>query len=126
MGCAYRSNENGRNDVFVESFPVPGKRFPISTTGGGEPTWRADGREVFYRSPDDKIMAVDVNAVRTTLEVGVPHALFQIRPSEDITAPIRNSYAVTSDGQKFLVVTAAEQPDAAIEVVSNWLAGLKR
>ena len=48
---AYQSTEAGQTDVYVEAFPGPGQKFRISTSGGGAPRWRADGRELLYMTP---------------------------------------------------------------------------
>ena len=61
---AYTSNESGRFEVYVQSFPGPGGKWQISTAGGGEPHWRADGKELYYRAPDQKVMAVEIRAGR--------------------------------------------------------------
>jgi eukaryotic-like serine/threonine-protein kinase len=57
---AYRSNESGRPEVYVQTFPAGGGKWQVSTSGGLLPQWRGDGREVFYTSTDRKLMAVDV------------------------------------------------------------------
>jgi dipeptidyl aminopeptidase/acylaminoacyl peptidase len=59
---AYQSNESGRAEVYVQSFPGPGGKWQISTSGGRDPQWRADGKELYYRAPDQKLMAVDIQA----------------------------------------------------------------
>ena len=57
----YVSNESGRNEVYVTRFPTSGERWKVSTNGGERPTWRRDGRELFYRE-GSKLMAVSVSA----------------------------------------------------------------
>src|SRR5713226_6400317 len=57
---AYTSNESGQNEVYVQTFPSPGGKSPISTGGGNRPVWRRDGRELFYIAADGKLMAVEV------------------------------------------------------------------
>ena len=58
---AYASDESGRFEVFVRSFPTPGRQLPISGGGGMQPEWRRDGKELFYISAEGKVMVVDVN-----------------------------------------------------------------
>jgi len=58
-------------------FPIRTARFQVSTAGGGNPQWRADGKELYYTDPDNKIMAVDIGSHRDALEIGTPHALWQ-------------------------------------------------
>ena len=59
---AYQSNESGRAEIYVQSFPGPGGKWQISTAGGIEPHWRGDGKELYYRAPDQKLMAVEIQA----------------------------------------------------------------
>jgi Tol biopolymer transport system component len=119
---AYASNESGRNEVYVAPFPGPGgKRRQVSTAGGGFPRWRRDGTEIFYVAPDRKLVAAAVNGRGASFEVGAVKPLFETR----IPGP-RYEYAVTADGQRFLINTESEQAGATpITVVTNWMAGLK-
>jgi Tol biopolymer transport system component len=116
---AYASQESGIPEVFVRSFPEARERRQVSTDGGTQPRWRADGRELFYISPDRKVMAVDVRT-EPQFETGTPRALFQTRILSLVEA--RNHYDVTPDGQRF-VVNSRRQEDASlpITVVSGWM-----
>src|SRR4029434_1855073 len=62
---AYVSNESGRNEVYVQSYPGPGRTWQISTAGGTDPHWRRDGKELFYRGLDQKLMAVEIRGSET-------------------------------------------------------------
>jgi serine/threonine protein kinase/Tol biopolymer transport system component len=120
---AYTSNESGRVEVYVQSFPQSGGKWLISSGGGSQPYWRRDGKELFYIAPDKTLMAVDINSV-STFEAGKPASLFQTRVS-GYSAP--NRYAAAADGQRFLInCTAAEVSQTPITVVLNWTAGLKK
>ncbi len=117
---AYQSDESRRDEIYVAPFPGPGGKRQISTTGGQQPIW--PGKEIFYLSPDNKLMATEVNVKGATLEVVVVRPLFEISPSGAAYA-----YAVTAEGQRFLVNTAEEQKASApITLVLNWTADLKR
>lgn len=118
---AYTSNEAGRNEVYVQPFPPTGARSLISTTGGRQPMWRRDGRELFFVSDDQKFYAVDVRA-GSTLEFGTPRFLFDM-PANVFNA--RNSYVPSRDGQRFLVNMLLESSTSSISVVTNWTAELK-
>ena len=59
---AYTSNESGRFQVYVQTFPLSDRKWQVSTDGGYEPRWRGDGREIYYLSEDRKLMAVSVSA----------------------------------------------------------------
>jgi len=119
---AYTSDETGRPEVYVQSFPTPGGKWQISTSGGADPRWRRDGRELFFISSDRKLMAVDIQA-GSIFQVGLPRPLFDVRVSGLID--VRTHYAVAADGRRFLVNTIDETDVAApITVVLNWRAGL--
>ena len=119
---AYVSNESGRNEVYVQSFPPSGGKWQISTSGGAQPHWRSDGKELFYITPDRKLMAVDVNP-QQSFEVGAPKLLFQTTVAR-YEAP--NRYAVSRDGQRFLINSAVAEVSQTMTVVLNWTVDTKR
>jgi len=119
----YTSDESGAPEVYVQTYPASGGRWRVSTSGGSQPRWRRDGKELFYISADRKLMAVDVKLGKT-FESGEPKALFGTRVFT--LAAFRNFYAVTADGQRFLINSTIEETSAPINVVVNWTAGLKR
>jgi Tol biopolymer transport system component len=120
---AYTSNESGKFEVYVETFPRSERRWPVSTNGGYEPRWRADGREIYYLSEDKKLMAV---SVADSPSFGVPVALFQTRVPAGISAN-RTHYVPSRDGKRFLVNTQSGDPSPTpITVVLNWTAALKK
>jgi eukaryotic-like serine/threonine-protein kinase len=122
---AYTSDESGKSEVYVQSFPASGGKSLVSTDGGADPRWRRDGKELFYLSTDRKLMAVPVNG-ETTFEPGLPKGLFQTRVPA-LTVYDRNCYAVTKDGQRFLINTLVDEAvSSPITLVLNWTAGLKR
>ncbi|HTO89084.1 MAG TPA: protein kinase [Thermoanaerobaculia bacterium] len=116
---AYESDESGTPEIFVRSFPEVGERRQISNGGGRQARWRGDGKELFYISPDRKVMSVEIRA-GATLEAGAPKALFQTRIMPLIEA--RNHYDVAPDGQRF-VVNSRRSEDASlpITVLSGWM-----
>jgi Tol biopolymer transport system component len=121
---AYRSDESGRGEVYVTSFPKPGGKWQISTGGGNIARWRRDGREIFYLAPDNKLMAAQVNGQGPGVEVGPVRMLFQTRAK---TIDTRYAYDVSADGQRFLVITPVEQTTSApLTLVVNWPALLKK
>ena len=118
---AYQSNESGRLEIYVQSFPGPGGKWQVSSNGGNQPHWRGDGKELFFRSTDQKIMAVDVTT-GATFEAGVPKALFPVHLDTTLG---RNHFLPSKDGQRFLLVaTPARDAIAPTTVVLNWLAEL--
>ena len=117
---AYVSNESGRNEVYVAPFPGPGGKRQVSTGGGTQPRWRRDGMEMFYFTPDNTLMAAAVDGRGASFEAGEVKPLFETRRTG-----ARSQYAVSTDGQRFLINTASEQAASApIAVVVNWTAGL--
>lgn len=120
---AYSSDESGRYEVYVQSFPAGGGKRQISTAGGIGPHWRGDGKELFFQAPDRKLMAVAVKG-GASFEAGAPVALFEFHPGGTVITPY---YSVASDGQRFLLSTIVEtEPNAPLTVVLNWTAELKR
>jgi eukaryotic-like serine/threonine-protein kinase len=121
---AYVSDESGSPQVYVQTFPPSGGKWQISTQGGYTPRWRGDGKELFYMSPDRKIMSAALNPNGTTFEVSSPTALFQTQVD---LAPGTNRYDVSPDGQRFLMSTPIENTTSPpITVITNWLAGIER
>jgi len=121
---AYQSDESGRHEVYVRTFPGPGGRWQVSTAGGLHPVWRADQKEILYQSPDGKLMAVDISAA-AQFESGTPKVLFEIRTKN---SPGRQ-FDVSRDGQRILVNTPAgeaKEESSPIVLVQNWTATLKR
>ncbi len=127
---AYTSDETGTPEAFVRPvsrgadgrLQTGDRRWQISS-GGMQPRWRRDEREMFYLSPDGRMMSVEVKPDAAGLRFGPPAALF--------SAPVKTSvyalqYAVTPDGRRFLLVTqAAALEPRPVTVILNWVAGLK-
>ena len=123
---AYSSNESGRWEVYVSSFPAPGGNWKISSAGGSEPRWRSDGKELFYLASDGKLMAATVNE-GPPFEAGIATPLFQTRRRERISATDLFSYDVSADGQRFLVNTdVGEVASSPLNLVLNRTADAKR
>jgi Tol biopolymer transport system component len=128
---AYASDESGRYEVYVQSFPAAAGKKQVSTSGGIGPHWRRDGKELFYYAPDGKLMAMEVRSglpgVRkgASFETGLPQALFDFRSGNVV--PTVAPYTVTADGQRFWLNTLVDESGSApLTVVINWTAGLKR
>jgi Tol biopolymer transport system component len=122
---AYTSDESGRPDVYVRSFPEGAAKWPVSNSGGSFPRWRRDGRELFYRASDGLIMAAIVRAAGQGLEFGSPAALFRVvEPLGAFSYP----YDVSHDGTRILALNPGEGASNAahLTVLMNWHAGLKK
>jgi len=116
---AYRSDESGTDEIYVSSFPnVPGK-LQVSVAGGSMPCWRGDGKELYYLTPDNKLMAAEMKEANGSLQVVGAKTLFQTAASPTRTGG--SPYDVTADGKRFLVETeASDQTSALLNVVENW------
>jgi DNA-binding winged helix-turn-helix (wHTH) protein/Tol biopolymer transport system component len=113
---AYASDESGDWQVYVQTFPIAGGKRTISIGGGAEPQWRRDGKELYYLSPTGTVMAVDIR-LTPAFDAGAPRPLFRTSIPADIIT-YRNHFAVTGDGQKFVVDSAGTREP--ITVVVNW------
>jgi eukaryotic-like serine/threonine-protein kinase len=120
---AYASDETGRSEVYIQTFPQHSGKWQASTSGGAEPMWRRDGKELFYLSPGNHLMSVAVSTDSASFQAGIPRELFQAQ----LATGVRNLYVVSPDGQRFLMlVPAGEAKPEPITVVINWPALLKR
>jgi Tol biopolymer transport system component len=124
---AYASNESGRPEVYVQSFPASGGKWQVSTGGGMLPQWRADGEELFYLVPaTGRMMSAEVKTA-PQFEVGMPKLLFTAPVGLNHNMEAGNHYAVSADGQRFLLTLPVQQSGPApITVVLNWTAGLNK
>ena len=118
---AFTSDETGRAEVYVVTFPDVSDRWTISTAGGTAPRWARDGSELFFVDPASTLMSAPVSR-GPRFEAGVPQRLFDLQavPSDGFT------YAAASDGQRFLVARLTESAPSPITVVVNWPALLNK
>jgi protease II len=116
---AYASDESRRNEIYVQTFPEHGGKWQISTNGGDWPVWSRDGRELYFISADNKMMAVEIKGSGAGFQAGVPKVLFQV--------PAQEQYDVSKDG-RFLIHVPVNQnaTDVPITVVKNWQAAIKK
>jgi eukaryotic-like serine/threonine-protein kinase len=119
---AYVSDELGTTQVYIAPFPGPGGKWQVSKSGGTEPRWRADGKELYFVSADSKLTAVEVTARDATVEIGIAQALFETR----LFISPGTHYDVTRDGKRFLIDVAGEGSSLPIMLMVNWTAELKR
>ncbi|MBA3296267.1 MAG: PD40 domain-containing protein, partial [Acidobacteria bacterium] len=118
---AYESDESGRSEIYVQTFPDLARKVQISTGGGSAPVWRGDGRELFFRSPDDRLMAARIASSGTQLDTDTPTALFALPAGPNRDGSASAPYGASRDGQRFLVNTFVEGA-SPITVLLNWKA----
>src|SRR5262245_15743429 len=128
---AYVCDESGRNEVYIQSFPASATKYPVSSNGGAQPRWRADGKELLFLAGTAlgraNVAAVDIAEADGGLKIGVQRTLFDaaIRTSPRV----RSSWEISRDAQRFLVNQPA-QPDGGttrpITVLVNWTQGIRK
>jgi eukaryotic-like serine/threonine-protein kinase len=120
---AYQSDESGRSEIYVQPFPAPGARTPISTTGGTQARWSRDGKELFYIALDGRLMAVPmrVSSDGTVPAATTPVPLFQTRILGGLPGQgsYRQQYMVARDG-RFLMHSVVQEDTSPIIVILNW------
>jgi eukaryotic-like serine/threonine-protein kinase len=118
---AYTSNESGQSEIYVIPFPpAPSAgRWVVSKGGGVMPRWRRDGKELFFISPDWKMMAVDVST-SPNFQSGAPQPLFdtQMVDTGIRTGPM--SWDIAPDGKRFLIISENFAGTSSMNVILNW------
>ncbi len=123
---AYASNETGKWEIYVTSFPDARGKWQVSMGGGEQPRWSHDGKELFYLSSDAKIMAVPVT-IGARFDPGTPLVLFQTTPRPPVSTNDQFVYDVSQDGQRFLILTQVKQAESApMSIILNWAAKLNK
>lgn len=117
----YESMESGRPEVYVASFHGTAGKWQISSNGGTDPWWSADGREIFYLSADQRFMSMPVT-LGATFDPGIARELFRVRTE---AGRRRNVFCAAPDGQRFLFLVALDQSSTPMTVVANWRGGTK-
>jgi len=120
---AYQSNESGRNEIYVQSFPGSENRSPVSTDGGTQVRWGRNGKELFYISRHGQLMAVPFRSAANTpaADIGTPAALFAPPIGSMVQqGDFRHQFMVAPDGQRFLVATVKESSPSPVTLILNW------
>jgi serine/threonine protein kinase len=120
---AYQSNESGRWEIYITAFPGGGAKWQVSGVGGASAKWRKDSKEIFYLDLSDNLVAVDVNASGSSVQLGTPHTLFQAIGVQREYGP----YDVSADGKRFLLNSGnLNKSSDPFTLVQNWPAELKK
>lgn len=122
---AYVSDETKRYEIYVQTFPSPGGKWPVSINGGARPRWSSDGKELYFIAPDGKLTAAEVKAEPARgFEASTPKALFDPKIEHLGGTRFPFSYFDVAKDGRFLI--PVEQSGAPITVVVNWTAGLNK
>jgi Tol biopolymer transport system component len=122
---AYASDESGRDEIYVQSFPAGGPKWQVSSAGGNFPRWRRDGLELFYLGADRKLMSVTVRRTNGRPDFAGPAPLFPLQTGVHSIAlgPYTYPYDVAPDGNHFVVLSPVGEVDVpAITVATGWAA----
>ena len=111
---AYQSDETGRNEIYIASFPDARRKLQVTSGGGTFPQWGSNGRELFYLSGDGMLTVVGLKNGADGLEPSSPRPLFPMATNEYTASP----YDVSPDGKRFLV--NQEEQTRELDVVVNW------
>jgi Tol biopolymer transport system component len=125
---AYSSDESGRYEIYIESFPRGGAKAQVSTKGGSEPQWRQDGKEIYFLQ-EGKISAADVTVVGSRSIVSESHVLVDgVTVGQSVFNPnAATEYAASRDGKRFfLLLSPKESQSAPTTLILNWPAALKK
>lgn len=123
---AFATNESGRMEVWVQAFPQASEKWQVSTSGGSQPRWRRDGRELFYIAANGSLMSTVSATSNGRVQTSTPTALFHPRISTAQGGLLRHQYAVSGDGNRFLLNAVAEEAaNAPVTIIANWR-GLSR
>jgi hypothetical protein len=114
---AYTSNDSGRFEVYVRPFPGPGGVYQISAGGGGTPRWKADGKELYYVAPGNRMMATAISARGGSLVHGQPSALFT---ADTLSGGAGPQYDVARDGRFLLNTQLPDTSTTTITLLQNW------
>ena len=119
---AYTSDESGRSEVYVRSYPGQGGRWQVSLDGGTEPVWSPKGDEIFYRKGADMITA----RVRSGLAVEVTARTLLFKGPYQAARFFDQNYGVSGDGRQFVMLEPLVTARQSVVVTLNWFDALRR
>jgi dipeptidyl aminopeptidase/acylaminoacyl peptidase len=120
---AYQSDKTGRFEIYVQPFPGPAGDSRVSIDGGAQVRWNPNSKELFYIATDDRLMAVPIRFVSNgkAVEPGTPLGLFATNVGSTAINTNRQQYAVSPDGQSFVMNSVLEEASTSpITVILNW------
>jgi hypothetical protein len=111
---AYQSDETGRTEIYITSFPDARRRLQVTSSGGSFPEWGPGGRELFYLSGDGMLTVVGLRNGPEGLEPSSPQRLFPVTAGFFYSSP----FEVSPDGKRILVNQADQNQE--LHLVMNW------
>jgi hypothetical protein len=120
---AYTSNESGRSEIYLTTFPGAVGKWQVSNDGGREARWRRDGRELYYLDLQKRVISVSLRPTNPP-EIDLPVPLFRADVREAISGNDTATYDVAADGQSFVINVTEPIPTDTINVVLNWRSGI--
>jgi Tol biopolymer transport system component len=118
---AYESDESGQMEIYLTTFPEGKGKWRVSSNGGAYPVWNGNGKELFYKNLTDDFFVCTLEPKGAEIEVSTPQHLFHAA-----SPGIGVSFDVFSDGKRLLVNHSEEEAQAPLQLVTNWLAELKK
>jgi Tol biopolymer transport system component len=121
---AYHANETGRYEVYVQPFPPTGARWQVTTSGGAGPQWTADGKRLFFQTPDLFVTAVDVRA-GAAFETGPARKMFKL---SEIPYPREGGAGFFEIGPAGSILWQSPTTSGAtpLMILTDWMAAMKR
>ena len=108
---AFQSNETGRDEVYVESYPTPGRKTVVSNRGGVHPAWKRDAKELYYWEGDQLVaVRLEAGAANGSIVVRDRTPLFRVPYPGGVTA----MYDVSSDGSRFIIAAGHERANRLV------------
>ena len=116
---AYESDASGRSEIYVRPFPDVGSALvQVSTNGGTEPVWAHSGRELFYRTASDDLIAVEVDTEQSVFVAGRQEVLFTL--GGYLNGSGHQQYVLTPDDRRFVFLRIGDSQMTDLIVVENW------
>ncbi len=118
---AFVASEGGSDNIFVTRATDATQKWQVSERGGAQPSWRADGKELYYIEPQNQLTAVPIDTSKGSLQIGNAQPLFPVT-----SFGMARVYDAASDGQRFVVNRTPQDDSVSVRYMTNWENALKR
>jgi eukaryotic-like serine/threonine-protein kinase len=123
---AFVSDESGRPEVYVQSFPSSGGKWQVSVAGGDQPMWNPHEKEIFYMAPDRSIVSVSYKLSGDIFTIGHSSVLFTTHAAQSSLVDDRNGYLISADGRFLINNLVDEGLSTPLTIVLNWNAEINK